>query len=208
MSKKPSKTDPRVMRTRQLLRDALIALIHEKGFDAVKTQDITARATLNRATFYLHYRDKNDLLIKSLHEVLEELDGAVNVPRIRNNRLSADAIIKPLVTIFEHFAQHAEFYRVMLCEAGVPSILDELQQYIETVALQWITELQPHSDLRIVDPNMVIRFASTAYIGVVKWWLENDFPHSTEQITEQFLWLISLGIFRSIGLEVPSRVGK
>ena len=51
------KIDPRIERTREALRGALMALIEEKGFDAISVQDITERARLNRATFYLHYRD-------------------------------------------------------------------------------------------------------------------------------------------------------
>jgi AcrR family transcriptional regulator len=51
MPKELIKLDPRVVRTRQLLRDALVSLIAEKGFDALTVQDIADRATLNRATF-------------------------------------------------------------------------------------------------------------------------------------------------------------
>lgn len=66
MSNKPRKLDPRVVRTRQQLREALVSLIEEKGFDALTVQDITDRAELNRATFYLHYQDKQELLVKRL----------------------------------------------------------------------------------------------------------------------------------------------
>jgi AcrR family transcriptional regulator len=52
------KLDPRVRRTRQLLQDALLALLAEKRFEAITVQDITERATLNHATFYAHFADK------------------------------------------------------------------------------------------------------------------------------------------------------
>jgi AcrR family transcriptional regulator len=65
------KIDPRIERTREMLRNALMALIQEKGFDAISVQDITERARLNRATFYLHYRDKQDLLIRTNEEVFD-----------------------------------------------------------------------------------------------------------------------------------------
>lgn len=73
MSMKPKKIDPRVRRTRQLIQDAFTSLIQEKGYEAITVQDITERATLNRATFYLHYRDKQDLMWQSTEEVLSEL---------------------------------------------------------------------------------------------------------------------------------------
>lgn len=79
------KLDPRVRRTRQLLRDALVALIDEQGYEKITVQDITQRATLNRATFYLHYRDKLDLLYQSSAEILQELVSSIQ-PTVREKR--------------------------------------------------------------------------------------------------------------------------
>jgi AcrR family transcriptional regulator len=54
--------DPRIVRTRALLYDAFVQLLAEKSFDELTVQDITARATVNRATFYAHFPDKYALL--------------------------------------------------------------------------------------------------------------------------------------------------
>ncbi len=55
-------TDPRVLRSRQMLMEALLRLLNQKEFDDISVQEIADEATLNRATFYLHYPDKNALL--------------------------------------------------------------------------------------------------------------------------------------------------
>lgn len=55
-------TDPRILRSRQMLQDALGKLLREKEFEEISIQEIAREATLNRATFYLHYADKNALL--------------------------------------------------------------------------------------------------------------------------------------------------
>ena len=55
-------TDPRVLRSRQMLMEALLRLLNRKEFDAISIQEIADEATLNRATFYLHYPDKKTLL--------------------------------------------------------------------------------------------------------------------------------------------------
>lgn len=55
-------TDPRILRSRRMLMDALVKLLHIKEFDDLSIQEIADEATLNRATFYLHYPDKNALL--------------------------------------------------------------------------------------------------------------------------------------------------
>lgn len=54
--------DPRIVRTRRMLMDALVQLLEKKDFDDISVQEIADEATLNRATFYLHFPDKNALL--------------------------------------------------------------------------------------------------------------------------------------------------
>jgi AcrR family transcriptional regulator len=55
-------TDPRILRSRRMLMDALAILLIKKEFEDISVQEIADEATLNRATFYLHYPDKNALL--------------------------------------------------------------------------------------------------------------------------------------------------
>jgi len=57
-----ARVDPRVTRTRKLIRDALGSLLAEKSFESISVADIAERATVNRATFYAHYSDKFALL--------------------------------------------------------------------------------------------------------------------------------------------------
>jgi len=54
--------DPRILRSRRMLMEALDMLLTRKEFDDISIQEIADEATLNRATFYLHYPDKNALL--------------------------------------------------------------------------------------------------------------------------------------------------
>jgi AcrR family transcriptional regulator len=55
-------TDPRILRSRRMLMEALLRLLTQKEFEDISIQEIADEATLNRATFYLHYPDKNALL--------------------------------------------------------------------------------------------------------------------------------------------------
>src|ERR1700751_2521021 len=55
-------TDPRILRSRRMLMESLAKLLIQKAFEDISIQEIADEATLNRATFYLHYPDKNALL--------------------------------------------------------------------------------------------------------------------------------------------------
>lgn len=82
----PQPHDPRVRRTRKLLEDAMRELLHERRFSEISVQDITERATVNRATFYAHYDDKQDLataiLKHDLHStVLSQFESKPSLTR-------------------------------------------------------------------------------------------------------------------------------
>jgi AcrR family transcriptional regulator len=68
--------DPRVRRSREQLHRALVALILERGWDRVSVQAVCDRARVGRSTFYVHFADKEDLLIGGLEHVRDDLRRA------------------------------------------------------------------------------------------------------------------------------------
>lgn len=201
MSKKLEKLDPRVIRTRQMLRDALVSLIAEKGFDAITVQDIADRATLNRATFYLHYQDKHDLLVKSLRNAIDELMTDIGASTDEQGQLIFESPLRPIKTIFEHVAQHARFYQVMLSAEGVPAFSAGVRDYMAEVTLRWLSATQPQPQRSRVPLEIVASSLSWSLLGILIWWLEHDMPHSPEYMAGQFRLLITLDLRQVLGLE-------
>ena len=201
MTKKLEKLDPRVVRTQQMLRDALVSLIAEKGFDAITVQEIVDRAGLNRATFYLHYRDKQDLLVKSLHDAVDELVSEIGASVDDQRQLVGDESPRLIRAVFEHVAQRAHFYRVMLSDEGVPAFSAGVRNYIAEVTVRWLAALQPQPDQSRVPLEIVANSLSLSMLGVLIWWLENDMPHPPEYMAEQFQLLMTLDLRQVLGLE-------
>jgi AcrR family transcriptional regulator len=195
------KLDPRVVRTRQQLRAALVSLIEERGFDALTVQDITDRAELNRATFYLHYRDKHDLLENSLRDAIDELMSDLGASPDEQRQLVGDESPRPIKAVFEHVAQHAQFYRVMLSAEGVPAFSAGVRDYMAEITLRWLTALQPHPRQGRVPLEIVASSLSWSLLGVLIWWLEHDRPHPPDYMAEQFQLLITLDLRQVLGLK-------
>jgi AcrR family transcriptional regulator len=197
MSNNPKKLDPRVVRTRYLLREALMTLIPEMGYDTITVQDITDRATLNRATFYLHYRDKQDLLTQIIESVLGELADLLT----RSQTISEN-IHQTFVRIFEHVASHAPFYRVILEESSVAPYLLQMQTHIQAIGMQALLTGNRDAKDMITPPDLFIAFIGWAYLGVVRWWVLNGMPCSADYLAAQFVRLAVGGIQREFGLSV------
>src|SRR5438105_3017412 len=105
------KTDRRVLRTRDCLGDALIALMQEKPFDAITVQDVLDRAGVSRSTFYVHYRNKDDLFLSDADEFLEAMATVLSRCEDTSERVA------PVREFFAHVAQRERLYTA-LSEAG------------------------------------------------------------------------------------------
>lgn len=181
-----AKLDARIKRSRQLLREALISLIAEKGYERLTVRDITERATVNRSTFYKHYRDKEDLLRQTGREVFEQLvscfEGHEQTSQEEDSR-------QTLVRMFEHFTQHCDFYRVMLSERGFPHFQFYLEKVMRSALSKFKDILLPQGE-REVPFDFFLHYVSAAYTGMVAWWLRNDMKYSTKYMATQLMSLM------------------
>lgn len=201
MLKKEKKLDPRVRRTRQLLRNALIELIPEKGFDDITVKDITERATLNRATFYLHYNDKQDLLSKGFEEIWDELIEQSPLPDIQDGTLALENTKATILTEFIHLEENAEFYRVMLGKQGVAAFIHRLQEHVNITTAARLQTVLGGSPNSLVPIEIVHQFLSSAYVGIIQWWLENDQPYSPEEMADFIVELYNSSPLGALGLQ-------
>lgn len=194
MNDEKVKLDRRVVRTRQLLRDALMKLILEKGYDAVTVQDITDEANLGRATFYLHYQDKEDLLSRSLAEIYDEL--VTRLEPLDWQHLLAEQQ-SPSLIAFQHAAENRDLYRVLLRGQGATLIVRRIQQYIAGVVVQQFSHL-PLTQSQPVALELVANHIAGSLIAMLTWWLENDTPHPPEYMAQVFSQLTLPGVLAVI----------
>lgn len=167
-----------------MLRDALLGLMHERGFDAVSVQDITERARLNRSTFYLHYRDKDELLTHVMRDMILELSR-------RSHRLgdSPDRLHRTLVEWFQHAAEHPELYHLMLGRSGMRAFSVQLRNLLEQLMNLDLDRADVSARFQGVPIPVVNRFLASAYMGVLEWWLDRRSLHSPEDMAR---WLGTL----------------
>lgn len=212
MNEKQRKPDRRAERTRRLLHDALMALIVEKGFDAIQIQDITDRADVARPTFYLHFRTKEELLFSGMQEIY---DGLMRQP-MSGTREEILALLGEVDAVedqdFRHVAEHADFYRVMLSEKGSLTFLLLLLHYLAAEFEGHIVEkLRAPDTAPRLPADLIASFIAGAQIGVVSWWLKNDLPLSSQDMARAMQFMAAHGINWALDLNAPPvdwRVGR
>ena len=187
MSPRPARLDPRARRTRQCLQEALLYLLREKPFRAISVRDITGRARLNRGTFYLHYRDKEQLLTQTMKDVLDALNEVLHRGKPPQTPLS-DGAPEVFMRWFQHVAEHSELYELMLGPDGMAHFGAQVRRDLERLMTPLIQEglMGDHSG---IPPVLRGRFLASAFLGVIAWWLEQERRQPAEQMAA---WLWSL----------------
>ncbi len=110
------KTDRRILRTRDTLGDALVALMHEKNFDDITVQDVLDRAEVGRSTFYAHYRDKDDLFLSDVEDFLELVSSGLKRQNASPKRLL------PVPEFFTHIRDMRAFHSALVSSGKVNDV--------------------------------------------------------------------------------------
>jgi AcrR family transcriptional regulator len=165
--------DRRVRRTQNLLAKALIALTLEKGYEAVTIRDITQRADIGYATFFRHYRDKDELLEDVLDVVLAELVDVVIQPPAPE---ADPATIGTL--IFRYVQEHSEVCRVLLDSRGSTALV---QRMIEAGSLRVLQDNVPLPE-SVVPPEVAANHLVASSVALISWWLEREMPYPPERM--------------------------
>ena len=166
--------DRRVRRTRRNLGEALIALIVERGYDRITVQDILDRADVGRSTFYAHFRDKDALLLSSFDELRDDLRRDMDA--LTPGELPDDPA-HPVSVVFRHAYDHRPIYRA-LCGRQGGNVVDG---HLRTMFGALLGDhLRPHLAAAgsSLPPAIVAEFYASALIGVLTWWVNEDFPYS------------------------------
>jgi len=167
------KLDRRVVRTRRMLRDALIELVLERGYDPITIQDITERADLRRATFYLHYRDKEELLLAALEETFGELARQLE-PIMQGDALGGKTQLATFEVMFKHVQENRDLYCIVL---GVAPIARHIHEYLASYVLKGLESVQ--SD---VPAEVLANYIAGAELALIIWWLKQDSPYTAAQM--------------------------
>lgn len=189
------KLDRRVQRTRQLLSQALIELILEKGYEAVRIQDIADRANLRAATLYLHYRNKEDLLLHTLETMFDNL---VEKLQALPQDDTAETIHQEIKAVFQHVQENKDLYRVIMGGQGSMVIRMRIRDYIAVQAAQRVrTRLEQNGLPESILPlsvDFVSKYIAGSLLALITQWLEDDAGYSADYLGEISDRLVLRGI--------------
>jgi AcrR family transcriptional regulator len=171
-----AKIDRRILKSQDAIKKAVIELMSGKSFDDITIQDIADKANVHRATIYLHYQDKFDLLDKLIEEHIHAMREISDWACEMDWRTATQAY-------FEYFEQNYLFFSTMLASKGAPSFRSLFLQFIIE---EFNDEVDPSEERNHeLTEEVMLRFMGTAYVGVVEWWITNGMPCPPKEMAKQ-----------------------
>lgn len=195
--------DRRTRRSRRALGAALVELVLERGFTALTVDDITERADLARATFYAHFRDKEDLFARVTADLLADLTERL-APAVSDSAVGFTG--KPVLEMLRHAREERDLYRIVLRGEGDGK---PLRMFTDACARATTEEFRARAERNAVrpriDPELLARVWVGEQIAVLRWWVEQDTPSlPAEEVVRMLLDLALRGRYWASGFEPPA----
>jgi AcrR family transcriptional regulator len=178
-----AKTDRRVLRTRNTLGEALVALMQEKTFEEITVQEVLDRAGVGRSTFYTHYRDKNDLFMSDVEDFLEAVASG-----LKNHQANSKRLL-PVREFFSHVRDVRAFYAA-LEQSGKMS---DMLSLARGIFARSIDERLQSAGVKIEPAQRAAQAYALAgsFLSLLEWWADKGMkadPSEMDEIFHRMAW--------------------
>jgi AcrR family transcriptional regulator len=158
-----------------MLREALVQLIRERGWDHVSVQDVCERADVGRSTFYVHFADKEELLVTGFGDLRETLGAHLE--------LAQEEPLGFAEPLFEHARQFKEVYRALVGRRTAVAVQEGFLSVVkELVADDLVRAGMPANAV----PEVAVSYVAGAFWHVLSWWLEQRSPLPAGDVAATF----------------------
>jgi AcrR family transcriptional regulator len=170
----------RRLQTRQRLIQTTLQLVLERGYNAISIQDITDQADLGRGTFYIHFRDKEEVVWTAFQEMFQAMEQEAHK---QLDRRMPQVEYFGLLNIFRHAQSNCDLYRVMFGGQGSAILTARVQDFM---AKAFLVDIRLAPEPPEINFNIPEEIEAQILTGVISrllfWWLETPNSYSPERM--------------------------
>ena len=153
------------LRSKNLIRNALVTLMQQKPFEKITITDIVKEADINRGTFYAHYHDTSEVLEKIQEEIVQDVLGAVQL--MTPDEIAADPA-RFFGNIGDLLSKNYEYYRMLMSIAGAHDLLAQIKASVVSYLLESAAaKAWKDRDYLICALDAMVAAATEAYLDVL-----------------------------------------
>lgn len=178
--------DKRVQRTKLDFYNALLELLKQKKYEQITIKEIINFAGYSRGTFYIHYKQKDDLLNEIIRFLFDEASKAQRSSYINEDSIDVQRLENEPIFILRHFKQYSNYYKILLGENIRIDFRDKLTNMFVNLYLEDF-EMQDTTDGNNIDKNLLNKYYAYGLIGLILDWVIADFPTEPEEFSKELV---------------------
>jgi AcrR family transcriptional regulator len=171
-------------------------LIREKSYDSISVKEILDRADVGRSTFYTHYRDKDELLVSAIHDLLASVQSdKASSPARRSERMLGFSL-----PIFEHIDRHRRTGDAGIGAKDRARLHDHLREVLAELISEDVAKGLPGTGNAAsrIPPRLLVEYLSSTFVLVLNWWVESRSRLPPGDVND---------VFRALALPTLATVG-
>lgn len=176
--RKADADDPRVRRSVYALAAALTELMHERAFHRITVQDILDRAGVGRATFYSHYRNKDDVL----HSGYEQFFGWCEALLERD--ASHAGRLFPVAEFLAHISDAGPYMDALRASGKLEELYSLALDFVARIIERRMSATAGSGTA--VPRALQARMLAAALMEMTKWWIDRPATSSPEKLDATF----------------------
>lgn len=180
--RKSREIDPRIARSTHALGRALVELLQERDFADITVQSILDRAGVGRATFYAHYRNKEDVLHSAYERVFVRMEQEVERP-LRGAPLQARLF--PVAEFAAHVADARPVLDAMRASGRMHELWSLGLDYASRIIEKQL-RARAKAERSRTQHALAARMLAGAMIESIQWWLDHPSESSPQQLDAAF----------------------
>jgi AcrR family transcriptional regulator len=182
--------DARVRRTRRALGSALVELMRERDFGDISVQQVLDRASVGRATFYAHFRNKADLLLSDAERYFDALEADFLA------RPGSPRRVAPVAELFAHVADYRHFQEALERSNMREPVHDLLIGHLARIIQRRIQGMGDGLPTGARNATVPARLFAAALVEMMRWWLRRRPRPSPAEMDAHFHDVVWGGLAR------------
>jgi AcrR family transcriptional regulator len=202
MTANGGKPDRRIQRTQKLLHQALVSLLAERPYETITVKDILERAEVGRSTFYMHFHDKDELLVSGIRQVLHSAHEQAA-------HSDGEGLLAFSLPMFEHIQQHRRSAHVNIGATGWAVVHDHLRQAIADLIEGALTRgaVRTRKVASGIPRDLLVQQVASTFILTLRWWVERRSTLRPAEINELFRALLPKDLAEQWREQRVTRIG-
>ena len=186
------KEDRRVQRTINMVYDAFLDLLIEKGYEVITVQDIIDRANIGRSTFYSHFVDKEQLLISSIDQLRDFLKQQSREQTL--SEVPGEYRFGFCLPMLQHAQSHKRIYKATVGKQSGGLVIYHMQRMLIDLIGEETAILFTDATSKPIPQNVAIEFVVNTFFTLLTWWMEQEMPCTATELDRMFHKLTLFGL--------------